>query len=333
MNDQDELSVPTVATHVIASGALLGLLAFGGLRLQPMLLGMPSVPVGATLLATMLPIVTVVLLSLLERILPPAGPRKSLRTWLLHFEITVFFTFMVGFSVALAALVVGGVARLCGIELGLIDLRFASGGGVLALLAAAWVSAVVSDFFFYWYHRALHVIPVLWAHHKLHHMDPALDAITVARQNWIEVFMAAIAIVTPMMLLFKIDTLDVWSYGILSGIVATVFSTLLVIGHMNVRWGAGAASLLWCTPQIHRIHHSRLPEHRDKNFAFSLPLWDKIFGTYYAPARDEYPPTGVDGETEIRTFWECQTFTMKQWWRMFAAWRARRGLGSATPAG
>jgi len=45
----------------------------------------------------------------------------------------------------------------------------------------------------------------------------------------------------------------------------------------------------------HRIHHSNLPEHMDKNFATMLPLWDILFGTYYHPKKEEWPSTGVAG--------------------------------------
>lgn len=304
---------------------LVGLMIFGSLRIGPWVLGAPSPSIQAALIATVLPVGTVVFLSLLERLLPPAGPRKSLRSWVLHVQIMVFFTFMVGLSVALAAMAVSAAAGALHIPLGIIDLRAIGGSsGLITVLAAAWVIAVLNDFFFYWYHRALHTFPVLWAHHKLHHMDPELEAVTLARQNWIEVFLAAIAIVIPMMVLFKLNPHDPWSLGLLSGIAATAFSTLLTIGHMNVRLGAGRANVLWCTPQVHRIHHSRLPQHRDKNFAFTLPLWDRLFGTYYAPAADEYPPTGVDGEKEIGSFWESQIFTPREWWRMFKRWRGGR---------
>lgn len=317
-------SASKVVLEVVSLAALLVLLVYGGLRLQPAVLGTPSPPLAAVLIAGVLPVVTVVLLSILERCLPAGGPRKPIGRWLLHLRITVFFTFMVGLSVALAAALLSAAARAWHFEVGLIDLRFADGAGFLALLSAAWVSAVVTDFFFYWYHRALHTFPVLWAHHKLHHMDRELEAMTLARQNWIEVFLAAGAIVTPMLVLFKLDACDPWSFGLLGGVTATVFSSLLVIGHANLRVGVGRASILWCSPQVHRIHHSHLPQHQDKNFAFTLPLWDVLFGTYYAPAADEYPPTGVDGETEITSFWESQIFTQREWWRMIRRWRARR---------
>jgi sterol desaturase/sphingolipid hydroxylase (fatty acid hydroxylase superfamily) len=81
--------------------------------------------------------------------------------------------------------------------------------------------------------------------------------------------------------------------------------------------------VLWCGPQIHRIHHSVLPQHRDKNYAVWFPLWDVLFGTYYHPARDEFPPTGVKGETEIKSLWEAETYTLRQWWK-FLRGRARQ---------
>lgn len=112
-------------------------------------------------------------------------------------------------------------------------------------------------------------------------------------------------------------------------IVATAGYVLLTIGHANIRLQIGKASLFWCTPQVHRIHHSRLPQHRDKNFAFILPLWDVLFGTYYAPKRDEFPPTGVEGEGDIHSFWESQIFTQREWWTMFRDWRRRRASVSA----
>jgi len=276
------------------------------------------------LLSALMPIATLVLLSLLERLFKPGGPRKSLESYLLHLQINVFYYFMAGIAGVLTAMGASAIAHRLGFKLGLIDLRFAQGKGILALVATVWVAAAVGDFFFYWFHRTLHRTPFLWAHHKMHHMDAELEAITVARQNWIEVFIAALSISLPMMIFFKLDNLDPWQLGLVTGCLLTVLSTLLTIGHLNVRWQVGRASFLYCSPQMHRIHHSPLPQHRDRNFAFILPLWDVIFGTYYAPSWDEFPPTGVEGEKEITSFFEAQIFTQREWWRMFRAWRKRR---------
>ena len=314
------------------TAVLLALLVGSAMFIQPLVMGSPSPSIKVLAVTTLLPIATVVALSVLERLLPPAGPRKSFGRWLLHMQITIFFTMMVGLSVAVASKFLATIAGDFGLQLGLIDLRFADGTDLLTLFGVAWIAAVVGDFFFYWYHRSLHVIPWLWAHHKMHHMDTELDASTLARQNWIEVVFAAILIVVPTAVLFKLDTVDAWGIGILAGVVSTVFGTLLTIGHANLRWQAGWASVLWCSPQVHRIHHSCLPEHQDKNFAFILPLWDVLFGSYYGPKRGEFPPTGVPGEREITGFWESQIFTQREWWRMYQGWLHRRRQGGRVPS-
>ena len=313
-----------LAIDLTLTAALFGLLLLGALKLWPTIPGAPPRPMRIILLSTLLPFGTLVVLSGVERLFAPAGPRKSLRTWFLHLQINVFWTFVAGFTFALASMGAAALARRFGFHRGWIDLRFAHGKGTLAMLGAAWVSLVAGDFFFYWYHRTAHKVPFLWHLRKLHHMDPELDALTINRDNWLDAVYAAITLAIPTGLFLKTDNLSPEQLGWLTGILVTVFSTLLTLGHMNVRLQVGKLSLFYCSPQVHRIHHSRLPQHFDKNFAFVFPLWDVLFRTYYAPARDEFPPTGVPEEREIRSFWEAETFTLREWWKMFRDWRDRR---------
>jgi sterol desaturase/sphingolipid hydroxylase (fatty acid hydroxylase superfamily) len=329
MDDPIAKTFRRIACDLAFAVLLVGVLACGTLYLAPAISGKPHRPLGLALTAALLPVGILALLSLIERLLLPAGPRKSLRSWFLHFQIAVFIYFMLIpasiFSVSIASL----VSRTFGFNLGLIDLRFYAGKGLLALIGATWLSAIVGDFFFYWFHRTLHKTPFLWQHHKMHHMDRELEALTFARQNWIEAFLSMLFIAIPFTILFKLDARDPFELGITGGIVATVFGTLLTLGHMNVRFQVGRGSLFYCSPQVHRIHHSCLPQHRDKNFAFVLPLWDMLFGTYYSPARDEFPPTGVQGEKEIGSFFESQIFTQREWWKMFWRWCSRSTSNSA----
>lgn len=58
-------------------------------------------------------------------------------------------------------------------------------------------------------------------------------------------------------------------------------------------------------PQLHRIHHSRLATHFDRNYAAFLPIYDQLFRTYYYPRRGEFPPTGVEGEAEMTSLREA----------------------------
>jgi len=307
---------------LIFAALLLALLGYGGLYLVPAISGEPRTSSKVLLLITLLPVATVLVLSVIERWVPAAGPRKSLRAWFLHLQIFIFYLFLAGIAGALLTMGYASVAHHLGLKVGFIDIRFVGGTDLLKSLVAAWISfALIFDFFFYWLHRACHTVPVLWAHHKMHHMDKELDALTYLRQNWIEAFISAAFITLPMAVFFKVDPVHPWELGIIGGATVVVFRTFLALGHMNVRLQVGRASLFYCSPQVHRIHHSCLPQHRDKNFAFGLPLWDLLFGTYYAPAWNEFPPTGVEGEKEISSFWESQIFTQREWWRMFSAWR------------
>src|SRR5262249_17743221 len=90
-----------------------------------------------------------ILLALLERALPPAGPRKSFDDWLLNFQINIFTgTFFVLGGVALGLLI---KALNQYFRLGWIDLRFAHGRGAATLIGVFLLSGFVGDFFYYWY--------------------------------------------------------------------------------------------------------------------------------------------------------------------------------------
>jgi sterol desaturase/sphingolipid hydroxylase (fatty acid hydroxylase superfamily) len=110
----------------------------------------------------------------------------------------------------------------------------------------------------------------------------------------------------------------------------TLFSSLWqIFFHANLKVGFGRASPFFVSPQLHRIHHSRLPEHHDKNYAGYFPILDVIFGTYYHPGGDEYPPTGVLGESDVKSFRESLFFPLREWWKMLRAWHQERNAASA----
>lgn len=145
------------------------------------------------------------------------------------------------------------------------------------------------DFAYYWYHRAQHRFPALWAIHELHHADAALNATSSFRTFWLEMPVQAVLVLTPSLLIFG-DQGAVHGLGMMIGSYA-----FLIFSHCNFRLALGPLSTVVCGPQVHRIHHSRLPQHRDRNFAQYFPVLDRLFGTWYAPARDEFPPTGAEG--------------------------------------
>lgn len=288
---------------------------------------------GWALAYTLLRVAPPLLLSLIEHLARPAGPRKSGARWLLHFQILLAnYACAIPFDVA-AAFLAATLVKVLGFNLGFIDLRVADGRGVLAVMGAFLISTLIGDFFFYWYHRSLHKSHILWQHHKMHHLDPEFDALTGPRQNWLESFFSVFFISIPMAVLFKFDSLDAFAMGVVNGTIVGVLQSVVFINHSNLRLQFGRASVLLVSSQTHRIHHSYLKPHLDKNFVAFFPIWDIVFGTYYHPARDEFPPTGVEGEKEIESVWEVQIFPLREWWKMFRArpGRSSRGSGARSP--
>jgi sterol desaturase/sphingolipid hydroxylase (fatty acid hydroxylase superfamily) len=320
----------TLIFNLVITVLLIGSVLYADLYLVPAVSGKPPQyppqwPGGLALSTALIPVAIFFLISAIERMVPPAGPRKSLKNWLLHVQMNAIFRVTSSFAGAFVAIEAASLEHHFGFKTGLIDLRFLEGKGLLPLLAAAYFFNIVCDFFFYWYHRALHAWPFLWEHHKLHHIDQELEAATGGRQNWIEPFLVAIFVSVPFVTLFKTDDIDPVQFGLTVGVGTQIFLTVIgLLVHANFRLHTGIASVLWCGPQVHRIHHSLLPQHIDKNFATWFPLWDVLFGTYYHPARDEFPPTGVKGEAEVKSLWESQAYTPRQWWKFLHAWRARQ---------
>lgn len=286
---------------------------------------------GWALAYTLLRIAPPLTLSLIEHLAKPAGPRKSAGRWLLHLQILLAnYACAIPFDVV-AAFLASALVKALGLSLGIINLRVADGRGVLSVIGAFLVGILIGDFFFYWYHRSLHKSRILWQHHKMHHLDPEFDALTGPRQNWLESFFSVFFISIPMAVLFKLDSLDAFTLGVVNGTIVGVLQSVVFINHSNLRLQFGKASVLFISSQTHRIHHSYLEQHLDKNFVAFFPIWDIVFGTYYHPARDEFPPTGVEGEKEIESVWEVQIFPLREWWKLFRARRRRRGMNLREP--
>lgn len=160
------------------------------------------------------------------------------------------------------------------------------GRGIRFSIATALVYALATDFMFYWYHRAEHRFPFLWAIHQLHHSDAELNATTSMRNYWLETPLQALVIGIPVGYAIGLDPLAaaLSSFGLM---------VWFFFAHANWKLRLGLLTPILCGPQVHRIHHSTLPQHRDHNFAQYFPFIDLLFGTYYAPAPDDFPPTGT----------------------------------------
>lgn len=168
----------------------------------------------------------------------------------------------------------------------------------------------MSDFFYYWFHRLQHWSKWLWAEHELHHSDEHVNITTNSRHHWLETVLQPLFLGLPLTLLF-----DPPAGTLLSLVLAA--RAISYMNHLNARIRYGWFSRVLANPQNHRIHHSKMPEHIDKNFATIVPLWDILFGTYYHPKSDEWPSTGVEG-VKIESLWQAIIAPFSQWQRMIS---------------
>lgn len=171
-----------------------------------------------------------------------------------------------------------------------------SGYGLLPMLGLpdwlAFVAAVAAlDLAIYFQHRLFHAVPVLWRLHRMHHSDVDLDVTSGARFHPVEILLS-IAIKLGVIAVLGAPAAAVLAFEV-------VLNACSMFNHANVAMPAPlerALRLLLVTPDLHRIHHSRDRSETDSNFGFSVPWWDRLFGTYRAePAQGQLGMTiGLD---------------------------------------
>ena len=87
--------------------------------------------------------------------------------------------------------------------------------------------------------------------------------------------------------------------GLCAGAVVTI-SIVSYLAHANLDVSSRVLSLIFNTPEVHRIHHNRNPQVA-KNFGSFLAVWDHIFGTYNKPGipHDVGLPPGEEGTKSL----------------------------------
>jgi sterol desaturase/sphingolipid hydroxylase (fatty acid hydroxylase superfamily) len=162
---------------------------------------------------------------------------------------------------------------------------FGSRPGIPFALSVALLYSILGDFIYYWFHRWQHSSRWLWPMHELHHEDEHVNVTTAFKFHWMDsIALRTVQVLPAIFLPRPLVTIPLLN---LSQVMRVSFEHLAIPLHL------GPFNRLITSPATHRIHHSKLPEHFNKNFAAVWPFWDVIFGTYRAPKRGEYPPTGL----------------------------------------
>jgi sterol desaturase/sphingolipid hydroxylase (fatty acid hydroxylase superfamily) len=162
------------------------------------------------------------------------------------------------------------------------------------LLDGAWKTMAfffVYDFFYYWFHRAQHTFGWLWRIHRMHHAINPLH-LWSGYHHILEEVLRLPVIALPLALLWKIDVPDI--------LFLTAFTNVWgAYLHSDTSISMGPLQPWFCDSPTHRLHHSRLPEHYNRNFATFFPLWDRLGGTYMRPPAVP-PPVGLDDRAPAR---------------------------------
>lgn len=163
--------------------------------------------------------------------------------------------------------------------------------GPPAAAAAVFAAAMIGDFFFYVAHRIQH--RWLWRYHAVHHSIRDLNAVN-SYHHVSETIVSQLFYGIPLSLVVA-DTGPGLPY-------ASLFLWLHIVWiHSPTRVTFGPLRALLVDNRFHRIHHSLEERHFDKNFGAFTTLWDRLFGTAYFPARDEWPDVGLAEVDEPRS--------------------------------
>jgi alkylglycerol monooxygenase len=147
---------------------------------------------------------------------------------------------------------------------------------------AAFVLFLGVDFCYYWFHRIAHEMNAPWAAHVVHHQSEQYNLTVALRQgtfqgsfSWIFYLpLAVIGFPPPWFLaMSSFDTL--YQFWI----------------HTRAIGRLGPLEWVFNTPSHHRVHHARNPKYIDKNYAGTLIVWDRLFGTFVA--EEDEPVYGI----------------------------------------
>lgn len=124
-------------------------------------------------------------------------------------------------------------------------------------------------------HWVEHHVKWMWQFHLIHHTDQHVDTTTANRHHpgesvirFVFTTIAVIIMGAPMWLVFLYQSMS---------LILTQFN------HSNIKmapWLDNLLAILFCTPNMHRVHHHYRQPYSDMNYGNIFSIWDRVFGTY-----------------------------------------------------
>ncbi len=145
---------------------------------------------------------------------------------------------------------------------------------------------VLDDLRYYWVHRFGHRIRWVWASHVNHHSSQHFNLTTALRQTWTGTFTFMMIVRAPLILLGFHPAMVLFCGGL--NLIYQFWIHTEAINKMP-RWFEAVMN----TPSHHRVHHGRNARYLDCNYAGTLIVWDKLFGTFVPELDEEKPDYGL----------------------------------------
>ncbi len=136
------------------------------------------------------------------------------------------------------------------------------------------LALILLDGWMYVWHRANHLVPLLWRFHRMHHSDPNMDVTTATRFHFGEQVLSSIL----RLALIPLLGFQVWMLVVYDAVALCV----IMFHHADIslsgwdRW----LRFLIVTPDMHKVHHSHWQPETDSNFSTVLSIWDRMAMTF-----------------------------------------------------
>jgi len=172
-----------------------------------------------------------------------------------------------------------------------------------------------TEFAYYWFHRASHRVRWLWATHAVHHSATHFNLSAAIRLGWTGQLTGAFVFFLPL----------AWIGFSPVAIGAMLSAGLLYQFFLHTALPVRLGPLEWVlnTPAHHRVHHSCNEPCLDKNYGSVLIVFDRLFGTFAAPPRDEPLRFGLKGRTASHN---PLAIALGEWRHLFADTARAKGV-------
>ena len=176
---------------------------------------------------------------------------------------------------------------------------------------------ILDDLRYYLHHRIAHRCRWPWAMHIIHHSSRRYSLAVALRQGWTKHFTGTTVLKIPLVLVGFNPILVIFC-GALNAVYQFFLHTETV--HKLPKW----FEAIFNTPSHHRVHHGKNPEYLDSNYAGTLIIWDKIFGTFVPENENAYPDYGLVKDFE--TFNPFKIFIHEYWSILKDVFGSKRSL-------